>query len=373
MRSAARRLRRTRRTAGAGSRAGSPWICGTTSPGTCSPPATSSSFGMPERSPCYRSPSARASTSTCSPASLPRPRPGRRGRGGHRGDREPARALRQIGARRAARARRPRSPSWSKSPSRRWSPRGEGFGVTIAAVGKRVALQRPRPLRGRAGGGRQASEHFDDLSVVDVGASRADRGGRPKQERRARCRGARATLGDDPRQRHRLGTRNRGALASASQRERGRRHALPRSDRAAWPHPACGVELARAHLLYGEWLRRERRRIDAREELRTAHELFADDGRRGVRRARRAASCSPPARRRASAPRDTRDQLTAQEAQIARLARDGHSNPEIGAQLFISPRTVEYHLHKVFTKLEISSRNELRRVLRSEAREAQPV
>ena len=66
-------------------------------------------------------------------------------------------------------------------------------------------------------------------------------------------------------------------------------------------------------------------------------------------------------------------QLTAQETQIAELAREGHSKPEIGAQLFISPRTVEYHLHKVFIKLEISSRNELHRVLPSEAREAQPV
>jgi len=132
------------------------------------------------------------------------------------------------------------------------------------------------------------------------------------------------------------------------------------------------VHLARTHLLYGEWLRRENRRIDARERLRTAHEMFLTMGAEAFaeRAARELLATGEKARKRTA---DTRDQLTAQETQIAELARDGHSNPEIGAQLFISPRTVEYHLHKVFTKLEISSRNELQRVLRSEAQEAQPV
>jgi DNA-binding CsgD family transcriptional regulator len=132
------------------------------------------------------------------------------------------------------------------------------------------------------------------------------------------------------------------------------------------------VHLARAHLLYGEWLRRENRRIDARESLRTAHELFSTMGAEAFaeRAARELLATGETARKRTA---DTRGQLTAQETQIAELAREGHSNPEIGAQLFISPRTVEYHLHKVFTKLEISSRNELQRVLPSEAREAQPV
>jgi DNA-binding CsgD family transcriptional regulator len=133
-----------------------------------------------------------------------------------------------------------------------------------------------------------------------------------------------------------------------------------------------GVELARGHLLYGEWLRRENRRTDAREQLRTAHELFFSMGVEAFaeRAARELLATGETARKRTA---DTRGQLTAQETQIAELARKGHSNPEIGAQLFISPRTVEYHLHKVFTKLEISSRNELQRVLPSEARQAQPV
>ena len=132
------------------------------------------------------------------------------------------------------------------------------------------------------------------------------------------------------------------------------------------------VHLARAHLLYGEWLRRQNRRIDARETLRTAHELFMTMGAEAFaeRTARELLATGEKARKRTA---DTRGQLTAQETQIAELAREGHSNPEIGAQLFISPRTVEYHLHKVFTKLAISSRNELQRVLPSEAREAQPV
>jgi DNA-binding CsgD family transcriptional regulator len=132
------------------------------------------------------------------------------------------------------------------------------------------------------------------------------------------------------------------------------------------------VHLARTYLLYGEWLRRENRRIDAREKLRTAHEMFSTMGAEGFaeRAARELLATGEKARKRTA---DTRDQLTAQETQIAELARDGHSNPEIGAQLFIGTRTVEYHLHKVFTKLEISSRNELQRVLPSEAREPQPV
>ena len=120
------------------------------------------------------------------------------------------------------------------------------------------------------------------------------------------------------------------------------------------------VELARARLLYGEWLRREGRRVDAREQLRAAHDTFAAPAPRRSPSAPAASSAATGE----TVPRrtaQTRDVLTPQEAQIARLAADGQTNPEIGAQLFISPRTVEYHLRKVFTKLGISSRRELPR------------
>jgi ATP/maltotriose-dependent transcriptional regulator MalT len=130
-------------------------------------------------------------------------------------------------------------------------------------------------------------------------------------------------------------------------------------------------ELARGHLLYGEWLRREGRRVDAREHLRTAHEMLAAIGMEAfAERARRELLATGEKARKRS--RDTRDELTDHERQIAALARDGLSNPEIGARLFLSSRTVEWHLGKVFAKLGISSRMGLREALPSPEQEAAP-
>ena len=118
------------------------------------------------------------------------------------------------------------------------------------------------------------------------------------------------------------------------------------------------AQLARAHLLYGEWLRRERRRGEAREQLRTAREMLDAMGMEAfAERARRELLATGETARKRTV--ETTAELTAQEAQVARLARDGLSNPEIGARLFISTRTVQYHLSKVFTKLGISSRGQL--------------
>jgi DNA-binding CsgD family transcriptional regulator len=122
------------------------------------------------------------------------------------------------------------------------------------------------------------------------------------------------------------------------------------------------VQLARSHLLYGEWLRRERRRLDARDQLRTALELFTSMGVEAfaARAERELLATGERVRKRRI---ETREQLTAQEIQVARLAREGLSNADIGARLFISQHTVAYHLRKVFSKLGVTSRNQLARVL----------
>jgi DNA-binding CsgD family transcriptional regulator len=151
--------------------------------------------------------------------------------------------------------------------------------------------------------------------------------------------------------------RSRALLSEGDTAERLYREAIERLERTP-----LRVDLARAQLVYGEWLRRERRRLDAREHLRTALEMFRRMEMEGFAgRAERELSATGERARQRTV--ETRNELTAQEAQVARLARDGLSNSAIGERLFISRHTVAYHLRKVFSKLDITSRNQLGAVL----------
>jgi DNA-binding NarL/FixJ family response regulator len=151
--------------------------------------------------------------------------------------------------------------------------------------------------------------------------------------------------------------RCRGLLSTGTDADEQYREAIARLTRTG-----LRPELARSHLLYGEWLRRERRRVDARAQLRTAHEQLTSIGMEAfAERARGELMATGEKVRKRTV--ETRDDLTAQELQIAQLAAKGLSNPEIGARLFLSPRTVEWHLRKVFTKLGIHSRRELAEAL----------
>ncbi len=151
-----------------------------------------------------------------------------------------------------------------------------------------------------------------------------------------------------------LQARSCAQLSDGAEAERLYREAIERLGRTR-----MRAELARARLLYGEWLRRERRRIDARTQLRIAQEMFDAMGMEAfAERARRELHATGEVARKRTADVSA-EQLTVQEAQVARLARDGLTNPEIGARLFISAKTVQYHLSKVFTKLGIGSRSQL--------------
>jgi DNA-binding CsgD family transcriptional regulator len=250
--------------------------------------------------------------------------------------------------------------------------RGEGAGLSIIRWASALLYNGLCRYEEALAAARQASEHphellFSTWALVEL-IEAAVRSGKlepaadalQRLSDQARVSGTDWALG--------IEARSRALLSDDEAAERLYREAIERLARTR-----MRAELARTHLLYGEWLRRkQRRRLDAREQLRTAHEMLTAMGIEAFaqRAARELQATGETARKRSV---ESLDQLTAQEAQVAGLARDGLSNPEIGSRLFISPRTVEYHLHKVFGKLDISSRNELGRVLSSDPDAAQPV
>ena len=242
-------------------------------------------------------------------------------------------------------------------------PRGEGIAITIAQWGSAVLYNGLARYDAALDAARRASAHPEELryyyrALVEL-IEAAARSGRPDLGTAAleqlvestQASGTDLALGTE--------ARSRALLSEGVAAERLYREAIERLARTR-----VTTALARAQLLFGEWLRRERRRQEARDQLRAAHERFTTMGTEAFadRAARELQATGETARKRTT---ETRDQLTPQEAQIARLAGDGLSNPEIAARLFISPRTVQYHLHKVFAKLDIGSRTQLETALES--------
>ena len=243
--------------------------------------------------------------------------------------------------------------------------RGEGRLIGLAEYATAVLYNGLGHYEAAVAAAQRACEHEDLvlfgwalIELVEAAArSNANdvaTGALRRLEERTRAVGTDWSLGSEARSRALLSD---GQTADALYRE-----AIDRFSRTR-----IAVHHARARLLYGEWLRRENRRVDAREQLRIAYEMLSRIGAGAfAERARRELLATGETVRKRTV--DTRDVLTAQEGQIGRLAGDGHTNTEIGSQLFISPRTVEYHLRKVFTKLDISSRKELRGALATSAR-----
>jgi DNA-binding CsgD family transcriptional regulator len=249
--------------------------------------------------------------------------------------------------------------------------RGEGVGLSVLHWASAVLYNGLGRYEEALNAAQEASAHSDELLFSSWGlvelVEAAARSGKAEPAADALRRLSETTRASGTDWARGIEACSRALLSEGEDAENLFREAIDRLRRTR-----VRAALARAHLLYGEWLRRERRRVDAREELRTAHELFTEFGMEAfTERARvELLATGETARRRAV---KTSDRLTAREAHIARLARDGLSNPEIGSRLFISPRTVQYHLRKVFAKLDISSRNQLHQVLSGGPTPAQPV
>ena len=236
--------------------------------------------------------------------------------------------------------------------------RGEGVGLTAIAWARAQLYNSLGRYAEALAAAEQASEHPEELFFSTWGLveliEAAARSGKRQRAADALQRLTESTRACGTDWALGIETRSQALLSDGEVADRLYREAIDRLGRTR-----VRGALARAHLLYGEWLRRQNRRLDAREQLRTAHQMFASMRADGFaeRAARELRATGERVGKRTT---DTPDQLTARETQIARLAGEGLSNPEIAAQLFMSPRTVEYHLHKVFNKLKIRSRNQLR-------------
>jgi DNA-binding CsgD family transcriptional regulator len=248
--------------------------------------------------------------------------------------------------------------------------RGEGTGVTTANWASAVLSNGLGRYADALAAASHASEHPDELglaawSQVELieAAVRAGQPGRAADALRSLSEITSASGTDWA-----LGVeaRSRALLSEGEAAENGYRTAIQRLGQTR-----IRLDLARAHLLYGEWLRRENRRIDAREQLRRAHQMLQTMGAEGfAERARRELMAAGQATRKRTA--EAAGELTAQERQIALRAREGRTNAEIGGELFLSPRTVEWHMSNVFSKLGITARGQLWHVLGGDATMAVP-
>jgi DNA-binding CsgD family transcriptional regulator len=243
------------------------------------------------------------------------------------------------------------------------SERGQGYGISLPHYTASVLYNGLGRYADAMVSAELASEQRDDLAFANLALAElieaAVRGGQPERAAAAMGRLTELTLPSGTAWGLGVAARSRALLSEGDEAERLYREAIGHLSSA----PAR-TELARAHLLYGEWLRRQRRRREAREQLRTARDMLEAMGMDAfAERAGRELRATGETARKPTAATARDEELTAQEAHIARLAREGLSNPEIGTRLFISARTVQYHLGNIFAKLGIASRSQLSQVL----------
>ena len=243
------------------------------------------------------------------------------------------------------------------------SERGQGYGVSLPYYTASVLHNGLGRYSDAMASAELASDQRDDLAFANLALAElieaAVRGGQPERAAAAMGRLTELTLPSGTAWGLGVAARSRALLSQGDEAQRLYREAIGHLSSA----PAR-TELARAHLLYGEWLRRQRRRREAREHLHTARDMLEAMGMDAfAERAGRELRATGETARKRTAATARNEELTAQEAQIARLAREGLSNPEIGTRLFISARTVQYHLGNIFAKLGIASRIQLSHVL----------